>query len=174
MESQIEALRNHSTAADLPVLDSLTPALPPLPGATDFSTPTLALPKIEPKAFGPYRPIEKGAGGGFTERQQQHLDALIGRYNARTPGSKRQTQETRARLSDPRTVSSFRQYWKEAVYPIIVERSAGAQLWDIDGNEYVDLTMGFGTNLLGHSPAFITEALEEQLKRGLEVGPQTH
>ncbi len=38
------------------------------------------------------------------------------------------------------------------VYPIVVERSAGARLWDIDGNEYVDLTMGFGTNLLGHSP----------------------
>ena len=95
------------------------------------------------------------------------------RYNARTPESKRQTQETRARLSDPRTVSSFRQYWKEAVYPVVVERSAGARLWDVDGNEYVDLTMGFGTNLLGHSPAFVTEAIENQLKRGIEVGPQT-
>ena len=173
MARQLEALRGQSETLGLPVHDALTPALPPLPGATDFSTPTLALPTIEPKAFGPYRPIEKGAGGGFTERQQQHLDALIKRYNARTPGSKRQTQETRARLSDPRTVSSFRQYWKEAVYPIVVDRSSGAHLWDIDGNEYVDLTMGFGTNLLGHSPAFVTEALEAQLKRGIEVGPQT-
>ena len=59
------------------------------------------------------------------------------------------------------------------MYPIIVERSAGARLWDIDGNEYVDLTMGFGTNLLGHSPAFITAALEAQLKRGIEVGPSS-
>ena len=59
------------------------------------------------------------------------------------------------------------------MYPVVVERSAGARLWDVDGNEYVDLTMGFGTNLLGHSPAFVTAALEEQLKRGIEVGPQT-
>ena len=173
MTRQLETLRSQGEAGTLPVPDEMAPALPALPGATDFSTPTLALPKAEPKAFGPYRPIEKGAGGGMTERQQQHLDALIRRYNARTPGSKRQTQETRAHLSDPRTVSSFRQQWKEAVYPVIVERSAGARLWDIDGNEYVDLTMGFGTNLLGHSPAFVTEALREQLSRGIEVGPQT-
>ncbi len=173
MAHQLDTLRGQGDAVGLSLVDSLMPAMPPLPGETDFSTPTPELPKVEPKAFGPYRPIEKGVGGGFTERQQQHLDALITRYNARTPGSKRQTQETRARLSDPRTVSSFRQYWKEAVYPVIVERSAGSRLWDIDGNEYVDLTMGFGTNLLGHSPAFITKALEEQLQRGIEVGPQT-
>ena len=59
------------------------------------------------------------------------------------------------------------------MYPIVVERSAGSRLWDLDGNEYVDLTMGFGTNLLGHSPGFITAALEEQLKRGIEVGPSS-
>ncbi len=173
MARQLEVLGGQSGAVEASPADPLQPALPPLPGATDFSTPTPELPKVEPKAFGPYRPIEKGVGGGLTERQQQHLNALITRYNARTPHSKRQTQETRRRLSDPRTVSSFRQSWKEAVYPVIVERSAGARLWDIDGNEYVDLTMGFGTNLLGHSPAFVTAALEEQLKRGIEVGPQT-
>ncbi len=129
--------------------------------------------KIESKAFGPYRPIDRGAGGGFTERQQTHLDEIIARYTARTPGSKRSTQENRAHLSDPRTVSGFRQYWKEMVYPIVVNRSAGARLWDVDGNEYVDLTMGFGTNLLGHAPECVTKALEEQLKLGMEVGPQS-
>ncbi len=136
-------------------------------------SPTPDLPSTISKAFGPYRPIVKGVGGGLTDRQERHLGALVARYNARTATSKRQTQENRARFSDPRTVSSFRQYWKEAVYPIIVERSAGSRLWDVDGNEYVDLTMGFGTNLLGHSPRFITVALEEQLKRGMEVGPSS-
>lgn len=125
------------------------------------------------KAFGPYRPIEKGAGGALTARQQHALDALIARYLARTPGSKRQTQAARAHFADPRTVSGFRREWKEMVYPIVVERSAGARLWDVDGHEYVDLTMGFGTNLLGHAPAFIKAAIEAQLALGMEVGPQS-
>lgn len=170
MAQQLELLRGTGTTSVSP--SSATPSVKTVEG-TAVGTPFAPMPAATPKAFGPYRPIEKGAGGGFTVRQQQHLDALIARYNARTPNSKRQTQETRAHFSDPRTVSSFRQYWKEAVYPIIVERSAGAKLWDIDGNEYVDLTMGFGTNLLGHSPAFITAALEDQLKRGIEVGPSS-
>ena len=171
MEQQLSMLRGSASTVPSTPLPSTAPAAAGTTGSP-FAPPT-SLPDASPKAFGPYRPIEKGPGGGFTERQQRHLDALISRYNARTLKSKRQTQETRARFSDPRTVSSFRQYWKEAVYPIIVERSAGARLWDLDGNEYVDLTMGFGTNLLGHSPAFITAALEDQLKRGIEVGPSS-
>ncbi len=59
------------------------------------------------------------------------------------------------------------------VYPIVVERSSGARLWDIDGNHYVDLLNGFGPNFLGHSPSFITEALKAQLDQGVEVGPMT-
>ena len=162
MSSQIDAMRNGSGIT--------TPApAPALPASSSAPLPT----KIESKAFGPYRPIDRGAGGGFTTRQQEHLDEIIARYTARTPGSKRSTQENRAHLSDPRTVSGFRQYWKEMVYPIVVNRSAGSRLWDVDGNEYVDLTMGFGTNLLGHAPAFVTTALEEQLKLGMEVGPQS-
>ena len=169
MAQQLETLRGGASA---PVA-----AATPAADAAPVSAPTTGVPampaKVESKAFGPYRPIEKSASGGFTERQQRHLDALIAEYTARTPKSKRLTQENRAHFSDPRTVSGFRQYWKEMVYPIVTDRSAGARLWDIDGHEYVDLTMGFGTNLLGHSPGFITAALEDQLRRGVEVGPQS-
>ena len=46
-------------------------------------------------------------------------------------------------------------------------------MWDINDNEYIDITMCFGANLFGHSPIFIQEALEAQLKLGLEIGPQS-
>ena len=59
------------------------------------------------------------------------------------------------------------------VYPIVMERSSGSRMWDIDGNEYMDFTMGFGTNLLGHRRHLSTMPSHEQLKKGLEVGPQT-
>jgi len=126
-----------------------------------------------PIAFGPYRPPAKGPMGGLTPAQEQHLRAFVERYTRRTAGSKRSTASNRAHLADPRTVAGFRQVWKELVYPIVVNRSSGSRLWDVDGNEYIDLTNGFGTILFGHSPAFIRQALKAQLDQGIETGPQT-
>ena len=42
-------------------------------------------------------------------------------------------------MADPRVVTGFHPLWKDLVYPIVVDRSKGARLWDIDGNEYIDL-----------------------------------
>ncbi|MCZ0903287.1 aminotransferase class III-fold pyridoxal phosphate-dependent enzyme, partial [Microcoleus sp. HI-ES] len=87
--------------------------------------------------------------------------------------SKQYTQTHRHHLADPRVVSGFNRTMKELVYPIVVGRSSGSKLWDEDGNEYVDLTNGFGSNFFGYSPAFITEAIAAQMQRGYEIGPQT-
>ena len=138
--------------------------------------PAVAAAKAAPSAsvsLGPYRPIEKGSASGLSDQQRHQLEAFIGRYTARTGASKRSTAIHRGRLADPRTVAGFRSVWKELVYPLVVVRSAGSRLWDVDGNEYVDLVNGFGTNLFGHSPVFVVEALERQLKRGFEIGPQS-
>jgi glutamate-1-semialdehyde 2,1-aminomutase len=62
---------------------------------------------------------------------------------------------------------------KEAFYPIVAERAEGAHLWDIDGNRYIDILMGLGTNLFGHNPAFIREAVAQQLEKGFPIGPQS-
>ena len=59
------------------------------------------------------------------------------------------------------------------VYSIVSSRSTGSKLWDIDGNEYIDLLNGFGPTMFGHSPAFVTEAVTEQMKEGFAIGPQT-
>ncbi|MFT3990481.1 MAG: amino acid adenylation domain-containing protein [Luteolibacter sp.] len=123
--------------------------------------------------FGPYKPIEKGEKGGLTSPQQSALDALIFRYVTKTPGSKNYTAEHRPHYADPRAVSGFKSLWKEMVYPIVSARSKNARIWDIDGNEYVDITMGFGTYFFGHSPDWIVKAIEEQLHTGIEIGPQS-
>lgn len=50
---------------------------------------------------------------------------------------------------------SFWFYWKEMVYLIIVECLDGFRMWDIDGNEYIDIIMGFGVNFFGYYLFFI-------------------
>jgi amino acid adenylation domain-containing protein len=123
--------------------------------------------------FGPYKPIDKGENGGLTATQQKSLDDLISRYVRKTAGSKAYTAEHRDHYADPRAVAGFKSLWKEMVYPIVSARSKGAKIWDIDGNEYVDITMGFGTYFFGHSPDWLTEAIEKQLHTGIEIGPQS-
>ncbi len=126
-----------------------------------------------PPRFGPFKPIQKGPHGGLTPDQQAYLEALIARYTKRTAKSKALTARYRSQLADPRTVSGFKMLWKEMVYPIAAVRSEGSRIWDVDGNEYVDLVMGFGANFLGHRPPCVTAALEEQLRLGFEIGPQS-
>jgi amino acid adenylation domain-containing protein len=123
--------------------------------------------------FGPYKPIDKGEQGGLTDLQQKSLADLIARYTAKTPSSKAYTAEHRPHYADPRAVSGFKSLWKEMVYPIVASRSKDAKVWDIDGNEYVDITMGFGTYFFGHSPDWLVEAIEKQLRTGTEIGPQS-
>ncbi len=104
--------------------------------------------------------------------QQKHLQALIDRYTHRTKTSKLLAQKYRPVLADNRASDGFRFPVKEMFYPIVAERSLGSKMWDVDGNEYIDITMGFGINLFGHNPPFIKEAVLEQLDRGVQIGPQ--
>ena len=131
------------------------------------------IPKPERRRFGPYKPVLKAADGGLTEQQQAHLDEFIERYTAKTSTSKELAARHRPYFADPRGIYGFRRIWKEMVYQINTVKSKGSKLWDVDGNEYIDIAMGFGLNLFGQSPDFITDAVREQLERGVEVGPQS-
>lgn len=133
----------------------------------------LSAPAKQAKRFGPYKPPEKSAKGGLSPKQAAALADLMARYTARTGGSKEYTAAHRAQFADPRAVSGFNPNWKEMVYPIVTNRSSGARVWDIDGNEFLDFTSGFGAIFFGHSPEFITDAVREQLVRGVEIGPQS-
>ncbi|PSB55588.1 hybrid non-ribosomal peptide synthetase/type I polyketide synthase, partial [Chamaesiphon polymorphus] len=100
------------------------------------------------------------------------LDRFINSYTQKTFGSKNATQISRDVLADSRASAGFRPSLKELVYPIIGDRAAGAYCWDIDGNKYIDITMGFGVLLFGHNPQFVKDAISNQLERGLQIGPQ--
>jgi amino acid adenylation domain-containing protein len=101
------------------------------------------------------------------------LEALIERYTRRTSKSKELTQAYRSVWADNRASAGFRFSIKEMLYPVIGTHSSGSRVWDVDGNEYIDLTMGFGVNLFGHDAPFIKQALKEQIERGIQLGPQS-
>jgi glutamate-1-semialdehyde 2,1-aminomutase len=50
---------------------------------------------------------------------------------------------------------------------VIVREGHGSRVWDEDGKEYVDLLIGSGPMLLGHGHPEVTEAILEQLPKGL-------
>jgi amino acid adenylation domain-containing protein len=121
----------------------------------------------------PWAPVEKNATAGDLDAEQRaHLDALVRRVCERAPTSKRMTQEHRRHFADPRTVQGFKLQWKDMVFPIVAARTQGSKLWDVDGNEYIDLVNGYGATFLGHNPPFIRDAVKAQLDRGVEIGPQ--
>ena len=57
--------------------------------------------------------------------------------------------------------------------PLIIARGAGAHLYDVDGNEYVDYVCSWGAMLLGHAHPAVSGALAAQAQRGTSYGVTT-
>lgn len=124
------------------------------------------------KVFGAGTRINKTTGEELTAQQRAALDAFMARYTARTAKSRAYADEHRPHLADPRAVSGFRPLWKDLIYPIVSATSKGPRLTDIDGNEYVDITNGFGCIFFGHRPDFLVKAVHEQVDTDIIIGPQ--
>jgi amino acid adenylation domain-containing protein len=125
-----------------------------------------------PSRFQVYKPAQKSADHGCSPEHRKHIEQLVARYTKKTAGSKRFTQANRPMLADPRAAAGFRNEWKEMVYPIVCARCAGSKLYDVDGNEYIDLVNGYGQTAFGHAPSFVADAVKEQLDLGFAIGPQ--
>ena len=51
-------------------------------------------------------------------------------------------------------------------YPYFFERGEGCRVWDVDGNEYIDLMCSYGPIVLGHRHPKVEEAARQQMQRG--------
>ena len=54
-------------------------------------------------------------------------------------------------------------------YPVCLTHGEGSKVWDAEGAEYLDLFPGWGCNLLGHCPAPVVRAVQEQVARLIHV-----
>ena len=62
------------------------------------------------------------------------------------------------------TDSNFRAWGEDTIY---VDRGQGGLVWDMDGNEFVDLRMGYGPVILGHGDARVDDYVNERMRRGV-------
>ncbi|WP_316833091.1 polyketide synthase [Pedobacter aquatilis] len=156
----------------------------PVPSSTPQPAPTMPTKTVAPdadlsleekaeiqKPFGATPKIER-LTTELNQEQQLFLKNLTERYNQKTIKSKEYTAKSRSFMADPRVVTGFRPLTKELVYPIVINKSSGCKMWDLDGNEYIDVLNGFGSNMLGYQPEVIKEAMHSQIEKGYEVGPQ--
>jgi predicted acetylornithine/succinylornithine family transaminase len=79
-------------------------------------------------------------------------------------------------LNSPATVELFKKYviGNYNRYPVNLVRGEGSLVWDAEGNRYLDLFPGWGCNLLGHCPAPVVRAVQEQVATLIHVPNTWH
>jgi glutamate-1-semialdehyde aminotransferase/acyl carrier protein len=169
-----------SGAPQSPAVVTQVPETPPVRREPSMSEP----PPRELSARKPAKDRRAGdARGAFVAFRAEELDRagtippggayvreVVREFTARTTGSQRIAAEERERVGDMLHAPTPLEGLRAARYPIVLDRSLGSRVWDVDGNEYVDLAMGFGVNLFGHGEPFIQEAITAQLRTGMQLG----
>lgn len=69
-----------------------------------------------------------------------------------------------ATQTSPQTIEKFKKYVipNYTRYPISLVHGEGSYVWDAEGKRYLDLFPGWGCDILGHSPARVVKALQDQ------------
>ena len=64
-------------------------------------------------------------------------------------------------------IAKGREYYTAAYKPreTILARGAGAKVWDLDGNDYIDLGAGIAVSALGYHNKDMLNALNQQIGR---------
>jgi acyl transferase domain-containing protein/glutamate-1-semialdehyde aminotransferase len=169
MRNQIELLRSSSEAP----LQAVS-----IPKSVSVPTEALGLGSLGAEKRGVLGNFKSFATTERTEEDHElkgeFLRKTISSVTQMTRKTKQHVQTYRKCLADNRVSAGFRPNTKEMIYPIHCYKAKGSQFIDLDGNTFIDFTMGFGVNLFGHSPEFLNEAMKDQFELGICVGPQSH
>jgi glutamate-1-semialdehyde 2,1-aminomutase len=116
---------------------------------------------VESTAFG-VSGIDRSRIADLTAREMETM-------RRRTPRS-REFYERGKQVMPKGVPSSFQE---NDPWPIYVERGTGAQVWDVDGNEYVDFHNGFGVMVVGHANPTIGAAVKARIDQGTHFAAPT-
>ena len=54
-------------------------------------------------------------------------------------------------------------------YPFVMDHGKGSEVWDVDGNRFIDFASGIAVTSTGHSHPLVTKAIKEQADRFLHM-----
>ena len=104
---------------------------------------------VQPEVFAANRHLARDEGSSLGTGQKMWRHALN-----RIPGG--------SMLLSKRTEMTL-----PGVWPSYFERASGCEIWDLDGNRYVDVgLMGVGTNILGYAHPKVNEAVRQVVDKG--------
>jgi glutamate-1-semialdehyde 2,1-aminomutase len=104
---------------------------------------------------------------------ESRLDELIAEqeqaFVRRQPRSRELRERARRSLAGGVTSS-----WQIArPQPVWISHGAGSRVWDVDGNEYVDLHGGYGVMAVGHAHPRVVAAVSDRVRRGTHFAQPT-
>ncbi len=85
------------------------------------------------------------------------------------PGPRSRALARQLRRYESRNVTFISRDW-----PVFWKRAAGANVWDVDGNRYIDLTAAFGVANVGHTNPRVVAAIQQQSRQLLHAMGDVH
>ena len=98
----------------------------------------------------------------------RELSDIIEEYKKKTPKSA-EMHAAASQFIQGGVGSPFRYY---EPYPFFVDHGKGGRIWDVDGNEYIDMNQCYGAIIGGHAHPEINKAIREQTEKGTMFGIQ--
>lgn len=108
----------------------------------------------------------------FTDRYSPYMSTAVRerfdvQFGTQIPSSLAMRDRVDRSLVAPTHVH---RYFFPSTYPIFVRTAAGGRIHDLDGNEYVDLSGGYGPHILGYSHPVVNEAITSGVLAGVVNG----
>src|SRR5437667_12513597 len=103
-------------------------------------------------------------------RSQECVSLMATEPRSTTPApTLRRTRQVESYRRASRTLpggtnSNLRAWGEQTIY---IDRGQGGTVWDLDGNEYIDLRMGYGPVILGHGDDRVDDYVNEQMRKGV-------
>ena len=79
---------------------------------------------------------------------------------------------TRAERTIPlgsQTFSKSRTQYPVGISPLYAIKAKGAEIWDLDGNRYIDLVSALASITLGYADKEVDRAIKKQIKSGVSM-----